>query len=296
MHIQHLSVNRVMSALSLAVLGGGVLLLVLIRVYPYTYVFPAFPKLAHTGSGAAGDPINLIFIGNQSQITQSFQQAGWLVPDPITPLSSAKIAADSLAHRAYPTAPVSNLYVFGRVQDLAFERPTNDVQNRGHIRLWQTGTQVGGQPVWLGEASYDHGIELSGTNGLPTHHIEPTVDLERAAVGADLAQMGQVMAEASGAFTPPVFMAHNGGGDFYESDGDVLAITFAPAPLPFAPSAGLVPGLKHGLFQVYAALLTTPLLALVAALVGLALVVVGVWPLLQQRSQQLRTRAGSQRQ
>ncbi len=42
-------------------------------------------------------------------------------------------------HRSYPTVPVSNLYVFGRVQDLAFEKPTTDEQNCGHIRIWNTG-------------------------------------------------------------------------------------------------------------------------------------------------------------
>ena len=76
------------------------------------------------------------------------------MPDPITPQTSAKIAADSLAHCSYPTAPVSNLYVFGRIQDLAFEKPTNDVQNRGHIRIWKTGALIGGQSVWVGAVSY----------------------------------------------------------------------------------------------------------------------------------------------
>src|SRR5579859_6520743 len=132
-----------------------------VRFYPYTYNFPAYPKITHTRSGAAGDPINLVFVGTKDQIMHSFQQAGWLLPDPITPQTSAKIAADSLAHRSYPTAPVSNLYVFGRVQDLAFEKPTNDVDRKGHIRLWQTSMLIGGQPAWIGQASYDHGIELS---------------------------------------------------------------------------------------------------------------------------------------
>ncbi len=137
----------------------GILLLlflaciVLIRFYPYTTNFPAYPRITRTQSGADGDPINLVFVGRKDQITQSFQQAGWLIPDPITPQTAAKIAADSLAHKSYPTAPVSNLYVFGRVQDLAFEKPTNDVQNRGHIRLWKTGTLIGGQFVWVGQAS-----------------------------------------------------------------------------------------------------------------------------------------------
>src|SRR5258707_12871244 len=139
-------------------------LIAVVRFYPYTYNFSAYPKITHTRSGAAGDPINLVFVGTKDQIMHSFQQAGWLLPDPITTATSAKIAADSLAHRSYPTAPVSILSVFGRVQDLAFEKPTNDVQNRGHIRIWKTGALINGQHVWVGAASYDSGIELSGTN------------------------------------------------------------------------------------------------------------------------------------
>src|SRR6266704_5339357 len=88
-------------------------LIALLRLYPYTYNFPAYPKLTHTQSGAAGDPINLLFVGSQDQIRHSFHQAGWLIPDPITSQTSAKIAVDSLAHQSYPTAPVSNLSVFG---------------------------------------------------------------------------------------------------------------------------------------------------------------------------------------
>src|SRR5260370_621791 len=92
-------------------------LIALIRFYPYTYNFPAYPKITHTKSGTEGDPLNLIFIGSKDQITHSFQLAGWLIPDPITLPTSEKIAVASLAHKSYPTAPVSNLYVFGRVQE-----------------------------------------------------------------------------------------------------------------------------------------------------------------------------------
>src|SRR5579859_8193219 len=145
------------------VLGLLLVCMALIRFYPYDLNFTTFPRVTQTKSGAAGDPINLVFVGSQRQIASSFQQAGWLIPDPITPQTAARIAADSLAHRSYPTAPVSNLYVFGRAQDLAFEKPTSDVQYRGHARLWTTGTQINGSPVWVGQASYDSGIELSGT-------------------------------------------------------------------------------------------------------------------------------------
>lgn len=291
-------IMRIMSFLSLSLLGVLALLLLLIRFYPYSYAFPAFPRITHTASGVAGDPLNIIVVGSQQQMTQSFEQARWLVPDPITPQTSARIAADSLAHRRYPTAPVSNLYVFGRVQDLAFEKPTNDVQNRGHIRLWETSTRIGSQPVWVGQASYDHGIELSGSNGLPTHHIAPPVDLERDVVGADLEHTGLVVTESSGAFTPPIFVAHNGGGDYYASDGDVLVITYTHAPLPLTQSsrlAELILDLKRGVFLVYDTLLTTLLLALAVGLVGLALLVVGVWPGLQWLWQQVSVRGDRNR-
>src|SRR5215469_16460254 len=149
---------------------------VLIRFYPYPYNFPAYPKITHTQSGAVGDPINLLFVGSQDQIMHSFHQAGWLIPDLITLQTSEKIAVASLTHKRYPTAPVSNLYVFGRVQDLAFEKPTNDVANRGHLRIWKTGTLINGRSVWDGAASYDSGIELSGTNHLLTQRNAHTVD------------------------------------------------------------------------------------------------------------------------
>ncbi len=265
----------------LTMIGSSLLLfiecIVLIRFYPYTSNFPAFPRITHTKSGADGDPINLVFVGGKEQILQSFQKAEWLIPDPITPQTAEKIAAASLAHSSYPTAPVSNLSVFGRVQDMAFEKPTNDVQNRGHIRLWKTGTLIGGQLVWVGQASYDRGIELSGTNHLPTHHIAPTVDLERNAVGTNLEKTGLVKEEEYGAFTPPILYARNGGGDYYESDGDVLVINYTHAPIPLHQQAWVIYELKNGVFSVYDTLLTSLLFAFAVGILGLSLVVVWLW-------------------
>ncbi len=251
--------------------------LALIRFYPYSFNFPALPRITHTRAGADGDPVNLVLVGTKAQILHSFHQAGWLIPDPITRQTSEKIAVDSLAHRSYPTAPVSPLYLFGRVQDLAFEKPTNDVQNRGHIRLWQTGTLIEGQFVWIGAASYDHGIEFSGTTRLPTHHIAPTVDLERNAVGADLERTGLVKKEAYAAFTPPIFFARNGGGDYYTSDGDVLVINLTTALMPLQKTAGIIDELKHGVFSFCDTLLTSLLLAVAIGVLFLTLVVVWLW-------------------
>jgi hypothetical protein len=219
----------------------------------------------------------MVFIGTQEQILHSFQQAGWLIPDPITTQTSEKIAVDSMVHRSYPTAPVSPLYLFSRVQDLAFEKPTHDVQNHGHLRLWQTDMLIGGQPVWLGAASYDHGIELSATTHLPTHHIAPTVDLESNAVGTDLENTGLVKNEAHAAFTPPIFFARNGGGDYYESDGEVLVIKYTTVLIPFQQPAGIIDGLKQGIFSFYDTLLTSLPLAVVIGVLVMLMVVGDLW-------------------
>jgi hypothetical protein len=248
-------------------------LLACIRFYPYPFDFSTYPTLSHTKSGATGDPINVLFLGSKDQIMQSFHRAGWLTPDPITTQSSMRIAMDSLAHRSYPTAPVSNLYVYGRVQDLAFEKPTNDVQSRGHIRFWKTGSLIDGQSVWVGAATYDSGIEVSGTTHLPTHHIAPTVDLERNVVGTDQATSGLVKEEASAAFTPPILFAHNGGGDYYESDGTILVISYTLAHIPLQQPAWVLEGLKTGIFLCYDALLTVvgpliPFLVLAVSLIA----------------------------
>src|SRR3989442_5796875 len=281
--------TRIMTMISSVVLLF-VACIVLILLYPYTDNFPAFPRITQTQSGADGDPINMVFVGRKEQILHSFQQAGWLIPDPITTQTSEKIAATSLAHSSYPTAPVSNLYVFGRSQDLAFEKPTNDVQNRGHIRLWKTGTLISGQLVWVGQASYDRGIEPSGTNHLPTHHIAPTVDLERNAVGSDLETTGLVTEESYGAFTPPILYARNGGGDYYESDGDVLVINYTHASIQLMKPTWVISELKNGVFLFYDSLLTTLLLAFAAGMLFLALVVVGLWPALRWLFQKLGPR------
>lgn len=268
------TIIRVVSILGMLLVLLAALVAV-VRFYPYAYDFSTYPKITQTKSGAAGDPINLLFIGNKEQITQSFHQAGWLAPDPITTQTSARIAGDSLAHRSYPTAPVSNLYVFGRVQDLAFEKPTSDVQYRGHIRIWQTGTRIGGQPIWVGAATYDIGIELSSTKHFPTHHIAPAVDLERNAVGSDLAKTGLVREEADAAFTAPILFARNGGGDYYESDGNILVIEYMQTPLPLPQAVWGIDGLKTGVFLFYDMLFTVGG-ALVSFLVLVGIIVVGL--------------------
>lgn len=203
----------------------------LVVLFIQFYPFPKSPLLSKMNypqkttihSGKPGDPINIMILGNQSTIIHAFKRAGWKIPDPITEKTSAKITMDALADLPYPTAPISNLYLYHRKQDLAFEKPTNDVQNRGHIRLWQTHTTIDHEKVWLGAASYDRGIELSGRTHLPTHHISPSVDREKQRVVQALSPYMRSAFEVP--FGQPNLVRYNGGGDWYYTDGDIAVLS-----------------------------------------------------------------------
>jgi hypothetical protein len=180
-------------------------------------------------AGKAGDPINFQMQGTDGQIGAAFALAGWVRADEIDFITSVRISADSLFGRAYSTAPVSNLYLYGRKEDLAFERPGHNVRQRDHIRLWNTGTNesTDSRPVWIGSATRDVKVELSKTDYLPTHGIGPDLDAERSLVVSELAQTGYVVKETTRPGFGKETHGFNGGGDPYFTDGQVAVLTLA---------------------------------------------------------------------
>lgn len=207
-----------------------IVLISLTSFFLYSLTIPSpflssMPSITHTKNGHAGDPINIVIIGNKNDMIKAFTQAQWFIPDRIDELSTIKIIKTSITNSAYPAAPISNLYLFGRIQDVAFENPTNTVRKRHHIRLWKTGKLVSGQDVWLGSASFDSGIELSGTTHFPTHHIDPDVDAERNILTQSLQTTGLVKSSRLERVTFPFVWGHNGNGDWYFYDGNAQVIT-----------------------------------------------------------------------
>jgi hypothetical protein len=214
-----------------------------------------YPLKTTTKSGNPGDPINIFILGSQKTINSYFTKAGWKIPDPITDKTSVKIAVDSLGNLPYPTAPVSNLYLYGRKQDLAFEKPTNSVQNRDHIRLWKTGTTIHGEEVWLGSATYDQGIELSGRSHLPTHHISPSVDEERERVIQNLKPFMKFTLLVS--FDQPNLFGFNGGGDWYYTDGNIAVLSVQMLNKHDFSTNSMALSLKQAVFQIISPILRT---------------------------------------
>ena len=187
-------------------------------------------------AGKEGDPINIQFTGTDGQVGAAFTTAAWYRADEIDLVTSARISLDSVLGRAYSTAPVSNLYLYGRKEDLAFERPGHTVRQRDHIRLWQTGrSDSDNRPIWIGSATKDSKVELAKTNHLPTHRIAPDLDAERALVISDLAQTGYIVKETTRPGFGKETHGTNGGGDPYFTDGQVAVLTLASVwTLPLA--------------------------------------------------------------
>lgn len=177
--------------------------------------------VTQTRNGIPGDPLNIALVGTEDELEQALAAAQWDPADPLGLRSDVEIAADTVLRRAYEDAPVSNLYLFGRKEDLAFEQPAGgDPRRRHHVRLWRAAhPHDDGRPVWLGAATFDQRVGLSHTTGQITHHIAPDVDAERDHLLGTLAETGEVRDQYYVDDFHPVREGRNGGGDPWHTDG-----------------------------------------------------------------------------
>jgi len=194
------------------------------------------PLTSFRRNGVPGDPLNVRLVASEAQLGAAFANAGWYRADEISFITALRISIDSLLARKYSTAPVSNLYLFGRRQDIAFEQPGRSVRERDHVRFWKTPTpDKNGRPLWIGGATKDIRVALSPRTHMPTHLIAPDVDTERDFLVEDLSATGWVIhVEYAPGFGHEI-QRDNGDGGRYQSDGAVAMMQLADvAVLPFA--------------------------------------------------------------
>ena len=178
------------------------------------------PRHATTARGHQGDAVNVAFIGTEQDLHRALAAAGWYAADPITLATSIRIAADCVLRKPYPHAPVSDLYLWGRTQDAAFEQPVGDSPaQRHHVRFWRSRElDDRGRPLWLGAATFDERVEISRTTGGVTHKIAPDIDRERNKLLADALAASAL----DGYYWVEQFHlraeGRNGGGDPYRTD------------------------------------------------------------------------------
>jgi hypothetical protein len=190
------------------------------------------PRITQTSDHHPGDPLNVALVGTKEQIDAIMKKAGWFPAAALGLRSDIRIAEDTVLSRPDVEAPVSNLYLFGRKEDLAFEQPVGDnPRQRNHVRFWKTPDDADGRPFWIGAASYDERVGLSHETGQITHHISGDVDKERDHLFDDLEKTGDL----SDSYTVPGFHTElkgvNGGGDHWHTDGD-LDVGVISATLP----------------------------------------------------------------
>jgi hypothetical protein len=193
------------------------------RHYEHQPALEDAPKTTRTAQGIPGDPLNVGLIGTEQQVVRAMLGSGWDAADPVTLRSSIGIARSVLRDRPYVDAPVSPLFVFGRKQDLAFEKPVGEnASHRHHVRFWKsTEYGRGDTPLWIGAVTYDRSVGLSHRTGQITHHIGADVDAERDGLFADLGKDGWLTEEFQVTGVGATLLGRNGGGDRYYTDGEL---------------------------------------------------------------------------
>ena len=205
------------------------------QILTWLYVPDYFIGRTRTADGLLGDPVNLAVLGDEEGIHAAMTKAGWVRADPITLRSSWGIIVSSVLRRSYPEAPVSDLLLFGRKQDFAYQKEVEgNPAQRHHIRFWRVPegwVMPGGRRVdWLAGATYDRSVGLSTLTLQVTHKIDADIDVERDYVVDDVRWAN---ADALLEIWPDFFTAYhhrNGGGDRIVTDGDLYVLHVGSAP------------------------------------------------------------------
>ena len=210
---------------------------------------PAF--VTNKDGSKTGDPLNLIIIGEPQAMWPAFLRMGW---DPTTALntgSALKTGVHGIFGGAWRYAPISDLYVWGRPQDIALQKVRSNIHYRNHLRLWKAPVTYKGLPVAIGQISRDIGSRLTTKSPtLTTHRIDPDVDETRASLLQDFlwGQSLAVFGWAGGVGEIPIDDPRgNLTGDPFFTDGKraVMLLTADPTPIEeidyfhwFEPAAG----------------------------------------------------------
>lgn len=215
--------TRLVTALLLAWLVSAYFVIPMLweAVWLHGPTFDESPRLTETGDHHPGDPLNVALVGSEDQVKQIMQAAQWFPAAALGIESDFRIGADVILDRPDDHAPVSNLYLFGRKEDLAFEQPVGDSpRHRHHVRLWKLAAKTDdGQTQWIGSAVYDKGVGLSRTTGQITHVTAENVDAERDYLFKCLGGTNQLSDEYAVPDFHKQLTGKNGGGDPWKTDG-----------------------------------------------------------------------------
>jgi hypothetical protein len=196
------------------------------------------PRYTITGDGLPGDPVNLVLIGTLQQLHAAFSDAGWSVADTLGAASSWRMVRAFVLNTPYPTAPFSTLYLFGRGQDVGFQKAIdNSPRKRHHVRFWALGLDQAkatlgtagfwlntdrppedAHVLWVGAGTKDTGFSLTKFTFQITHSTDSDTNAERDFIVADLQKNRNISDVNSYQARQPIPVRHV---NHYTTDGEV---------------------------------------------------------------------------
>jgi len=170
------------------------------------------PSFCVTGDGLPGDPVNITLMGDMKRLRAAFKTAGWTEADALGLKSSWGMVKAFVFNRPYPTAPFSTLFLFGRGQDIGFQKAIDDSpRKRHHVRFWaaklernddELGTAAfwlgtdrpppEAPALWVGAGTRDTGISLTRLSFQITHATDSDTNAERDFMVAELTRAGVI--------------------------------------------------------------------------------------------------------
>ncbi|MBQ0822118.1 LssY C-terminal domain-containing protein [Microvirga terrae] len=172
------------------------------------------PSFTTTGDGLPGDPVNVALVGTLAQLRAAFAALGWSEADRLGLVSSWGMIRAFVFDSPYPSAPFSTLYLFGRGQDVGFQKAIGDSpRKRHHIRFWSLSivqaesTWAGGaagfwlntdrppedeRVLWIGAGTRDTGLSLTHLTFQVTHATDSDTNVERDFIIAELETIGSI--------------------------------------------------------------------------------------------------------
>lgn len=180
------------------------------------------PKFTESITGETRKPLNMIIIaGNDSELANAMQKAGWQAHDQFGMNWVAKSAKALLEGKSHPSSPIAPAFWNGQANEISFEKPVSydTIKRRHEVRLWKTGIATrDGQAIYAGQVSLAAGIKWWG---IPKSG--PDIDREREELLSDLRKSAQMSSYSFHTFINTVVRNDLGRHSFF-TDGRIYIV------------------------------------------------------------------------
>jgi hypothetical protein len=135
-----------------------------------------------------GDPLNLVLVGSKNDILAALIRRNWHPTEIMWSQAIWRTFKSFLQGERYRYSPISPLFVYGRRQDIAWQKARGTINERNHMRFWLSPIRFRGKKVFVGQISRDIGVKFTlKSPTISTHVIDPDVDEARRYFTEDLA-------------------------------------------------------------------------------------------------------------